>query len=281
MPAERAPGAADAGFDAIRELVRAGRRGAVVTVIQGNGLGAKLLVTADEATGTLGDAEVDAKATALARELLAGEESGVREAAGRTVFIDVLVPQPKLLVIGAVDFSAALARLAVAAGFHVTVVDPREHFATAERIPDADEIVVGWPQEHMAANPPDDSTYIAVLTHEPRFDDPTLTAALRSQAAYIGAMGSRRAHGERIDRLREAGFGDDDFARISAPIGLDLGATNTEETAISILAEVIAARHGRTGGRLSDVKKPVHSIREREELAEGENAQLAEGERRA
>src|SRR3954454_20675227 len=191
MAAQRVPGAAGANFDAVRALVRAGRRGAVVTVIQGQGLGAKLLVTADDATGTLGDAEADAKATALARELLAGEESGVRDAAGRTVFIDVLVPQPKLLVIGAVAFSAALARLAAAAGFHVTVVDPREHFATAERIPGADEIVVAWPQEHMAASPPDDATYIAVLTHEPRFDDPALGAALRSSAAYIGAMGSR------------------------------------------------------------------------------------------
>jgi xanthine dehydrogenase accessory factor len=261
---------AEALFDETAALVKAGRRGAVVTVIAGDGLGSKLLVPLDGSpSGTLGDPGLDGKAAALAHELLAGEESGVREAEGRTLFVDVLVPQAKLLVIGAVDFSSALARLARAAGFHVTVVDPREHFATTERIPDAHEIAVAWPQEYIAANPPDDSTFIAVLTHEPRFDDPTLTAALRSSAAYIGAMGSRRAHAERLDRLRAAGFTETDFERISAPIGLDLGAANTEETAISILAEIIAAKHGRSGRRLSEIKKPVHSIKEREDLEPG------------
>ena len=253
-------------FEAVRDLVRSGRRGALVTVVQGEGLGAKLLVTADGAEGTLGEAALDAEAIALARELLGGEESAVRAVGGRELFLDVFVPQPHLLIVGAVDFSAALARLAKLAGFRVTVVDARAHFATAERIPDADDVVVAWPGEYLEANPPDDSTYVAVLTHEPRFDDPTLTAALASPAPYIGAMGSRRAHAERLERLRAAGHDEAQLTRISAPIGLDLGATNTEETAISILAEVIAARHGRSGGRLSEVKKPVHQLTEREEL---------------
>jgi xanthine dehydrogenase accessory factor len=250
-------------WEAVRDLVRSHRRGALVTVLAGPGLGAKLLVTSDAAEGSLGDGALDAEAARLARELLAGEESAVREVDGRRLFFDVYAPQPKLLIVGAVDFAAALARLARFAGFTVTVVDARERFATTERIPDADRVVVAWPQEHLVAEPPDDATYAAVLTHEPRFDDPTLTALLRSQVAYIGAMGSRRAHAERLERLREAGFGDQDLARISGPIGLDVGAKTPEETAVSIMAEVIAARHGRSGGRLSQREAPVHTLRER------------------
>jgi xanthine dehydrogenase accessory factor len=253
-------------WDAVRDLVRADRRGALVTVVAGPGLGGKLLVTPDAVQGSLGDPALDAAAAALARVLLPGEEAAVRELDGRQLFFDVYAPQPRLLIVGAVDFAAALARLARFTGFKVTVVDARERFATTERIPDADEVVVAWPQEHLAANPPDDATYAAVLTHEPRFDDPTLTALLRSPVAYIGAMGSRRAHAERLERLREAGFGDADIARISGPIGLDIGAKSPEETAVSILAEVIAARHGRSGGPLSERTAPVHSITEREEV---------------
>jgi xanthine dehydrogenase accessory factor len=222
-------------------------------VLAGQGIGAKLLVTPEAVEGSLGDPTLDAEAVAVARELLPAEEAAVREVAGHQLFFDVYAPQPRLLIVGAVDF----------AGFKVTVVDARERFATTERIPDADEVVVAWPQEHLDANPPDDATYAAVLTHEPRFDDPTLAALLRSKVAYIGAMGSRRAHAERLERLREAGFGDADIARISGPIGLDIGAKSPEETAVSILAEVIAARHGRPGGRLSQRSAPVHSIRER------------------
>ena len=260
----------DVGFDAVRDLVRSGRRGAVVTVIAGESLGAKLLVSGDEVTGSLGDPALDAEAAALARELIPHEESGVREAGGRSLFIDVHTPQPHLLVIGAVDFTAALARLASSAGFRVTVVDARAHFATAERIPDADEIVVAWPGEYLAEHPPDDSTYVAVLTHEPRFDDPTLTAVLASSAAYVGAMGSRRAHAERVERLLAEGVPADRLATVSAPIGLDLGAATTEETAISILAEIIAVKHGRSGGRLSERGRPVHELNEREHLSAAE-----------
>jgi xanthine dehydrogenase accessory factor len=248
-------------WEPVRDLVRADRRGALVTVVAGPGLGAKLLVTPAAAEGSLGDPALDEQATRIARELLAAEEVD-----GRELFFDVFAPQPRLLIVGAVDFAAALARLARFTGFKVSVIDARERFATTERIPDADEVVIAWPQEYLAANPPDDATYAAVLTHEPRFDDPTLTALLRSPVAYIGAMGSRRAHAERLDRLREAGFGDADIARISGPIGLDIGAKSPEETAVSILAEVIAARHGRRGGRLSERSAPVHSIRERGEL---------------
>jgi xanthine dehydrogenase accessory factor len=265
-PAEGTTAVPGPSFERIRDLVRAGERGALVTVIKGEGLGTKLLVTGDRVEGTLGDAALDAEAVALATELLGGEESATREAASRELLIDVFAPQPHLVIIGAVDFAGALAKLARFAGFRVTVVDPRSHFATTERIPDAGRVVVAWPQEYLAEEPPDDATYLAVLTHEPRFDDPTLSAALRSPAAYIGAMGSRRAHGERLERLREAGFGPDELARISGPIGLDIGAATSEETAISILAEVIATRHGRSGRRLSERTNPVHSFVEREPL---------------
>jgi len=250
-------------FEAVRDLVRADRRGALVTVVAGEGLGAKLLVTPEAVDGTLGDEQLDAEAAALARELLPGEEAAVREVAGRELFFDVYAPQPHLLIVGAVDFAAALAHAAHQAGYRVTVVDARERFATRERVPHADEVVVAWPHEHLAANPPNDATYAAVLTHEPRFDDPTLHALLASPVAYIGAMGSRRAHAERLERLREAGYGDADIARISGPIGLDIGAKSPEETAVSILAEMIAVRHGRPGGRLSEREDTVHSLRER------------------
>jgi xanthine dehydrogenase accessory factor len=266
---ERSAASAEPSFETVRDLIRAGRRGALVTVIKGDGIGRKLLVTRDRVQGTLGEEALDAEAVRLARELIGGEESAAREAEGRELLIDVFAPHPHLVIVGAVDFAGALARLARFAGFRVTVVDARSHFATAERIPDADRIVVSWPQEYLSSEPPDDATHVAVLTHEPRFDDPTLTAALRSPAAYIGAMGSRRAHRERLERLREAGFGDADLDRISGPIGLDIGAATTEETAISIMGEIIAARRGRAGGRLSVKVDPVHSFTEREPLGDG------------
>ncbi len=257
------PGAAAVRWESVRELVLSDRRGALVTVVAGRSVGAKLLVTPEATEGSLGDAALDAEAVVLARELLPAEESAVREVAGEQLFFDVFAPQPKLLIVGAVDFAAALARVARQTGYRVVVVDARERFATRERIPDADDVVVAWPHEYLAANPPDDATYACVLTHEPRFDDPTLRALLRSPVAYIGAMGSRRAHRERLERLRQDGYGEDELARIHGPVGLDIGAKTPEETAISILAEVVAARHGRGGGRLSDRKEPVHTLRER------------------
>ncbi len=258
-----APRAWGVRWESVRQLIRADQRGALVTVVEGDDMGAKLLVSTTATEGSLGNPALDAEAAAIARDLLPGEESAVREIAGRQLFFDVFAPQPKLLIVGAVDFAEALAKVASQTGYRVVVVDARERFATKERIPDADDVVVAWPHEYLAEHPPDDSTYACVLTHEPRFDDPTLRALLRSEVAYIGAMGSRRAHGERLQRLRQDGYGEDDLARISGPIGLDIGAKSPEETAVSIMAEVIAARHGRRGGKLSDRMEPVHTLRER------------------
>src|SRR4029450_355479 len=169
----------DLGWEPVRDLVRADRRGALGTVVAGEGLGAKLLVTPDAVEGSLGDPALDGEATRIARELLGGEEAAVRELDGRGGLFGVYAPQPRLLIVGAVDFAAALARLARFTGFKVSVIDARERFATTERIPEADEVVGAWPQEYLAEHPPDDAPYAAVLTHEPRFDDPTLSALLR------------------------------------------------------------------------------------------------------
>ena len=233
-----------------KELAQSGGRAALVTVVSGDGpLGAKRLVRADgEATGTLGTPELDALAVAHGEELMWAERSELRG----DLFVDIVAPPPRLVVFGAVDFAAALCRMARTAGWRAYVVDPRGRFATRERFPDAEEVVVAWPDKAFAQlGGIDRATYIAVLTHDPKLDDAALTAALASDSRYIGAMGSRRAQEKRRERLLAAGVTEDQLARIAAPIGLDLGGLTAEETALSIMAEVVAVRNGREGGRLS------------------------------
>jgi xanthine dehydrogenase accessory factor len=230
-------------------IAQAGGRAALVTVIEGQGLGAKLLVRADgETSGSLGDAERDTVAIELGEELMWAERSERRG----ELFVDVVAPPPRLIVFGAVDFAAALCRMARAAGWRPFVVDPRGRFATRERFPDAEEVVVAWPDKAFAQlGGIDRATYIAVLTHDPKLDDAALTAALAASPAYIGAMGSRRAQEKRRERLLALGVSEGELSRVAAPIGLDLGALTAEETALSIMAEVVAVRNGREGGRLS------------------------------
>ena len=177
------------------------------------------------------------------------------------LFIAAYAPKPMMYVFGAIDFSRAMARIGKYLGYLVTVVDARPIFATKQRVPDADEIVVAWPDEFLAKAPVDERTALIILTHDVKFDIPVLQLAVRTNAGYIGAMGSRRTHANRIDALREAGVPDADIARISAPIGLDIGARTPEETAISIAAEIVAQRERRRGGRLSDGTLPVHNDR--------------------
>jgi xanthine dehydrogenase accessory factor len=163
------------------------------------------------------------------------------------------------MLFGAVDFAAQLSVLASAVGWRVYVVDPRRRFATPERFPAAERVVAAWPQEAVAElGGIDRSTSIAVLTHDPKLDDAALSIALRSDAAYVGAMGSRRAQEKRRERLLAAGLTSDDLARLAAPIGLDLGALTAEEIAVSILGELIAVRHGHSGGRLMESRGRVH-----------------------
>src|SRR5688500_8165057 len=244
------------------EIAAMDGRAALVTVIAGPALGAKLLVRADGTSdGGLGDPELDRVAVEAAEELIWAERSEAREAGDSTLFVDVVAPAPRLVVFGAVDYAAALCRLAKAAGWRPFVCDPRSQFATAERFPDAEEVIAAWPDDAFARlGGIDRATYIAILTHDPKLDDAALTLALRSDAAYVGAMGSRRAQAQRRERLLAAGVEEDLQDRIAAPIGLDLGAVSPEETALSIMAEVVAVRNGREGSRLSQAAGRIHEV---------------------
>ena len=235
------------------ELARRGGRGALVTVLSGPAAGGKMLVTADgERHGTLGDQALEDAAAQHADDLMWLERSERRDEGSNVLFVDVTFPPPRLIAFGAVDFAAALCRLARAAGWRPFVVDPRGRFATRERFPDAEDVIVAWPEKAFAQlGGIDRATYIAVLTHDPKLDDAALTAALASDAPYIGAMGSRRAQEQRRERLLALGVDEEQLARIAATIGLDLGGLTAEETALSIMAEVVAVRNGREGGRLS------------------------------
>jgi xanthine dehydrogenase accessory factor len=249
---------------AFLRLAREGGRAALATIVGPDGsaaLGRKLLVTADGATeGGLGGADLDAAAAEAASALLWAERSELHDIEGAQVFIDVVAPAPRLLILGAVDYAAALCRLARASGWRPFVCDPRAAFATEARFPEAEQVVCAWPDEAFAQLGIDRATYIAILTHDPKLDDAALRIALRSEAAYVGAMGSRRAQARRRERLLAAGMTDDELERMAAPIGLDLGATSPEETALSIMAEVVAMRNGRAGGRLGESADRIHEV---------------------
>jgi xanthine dehydrogenase accessory factor len=173
----------------------------------------------------------------------------------------VVAPAPRLVIFGAVDYAASLARLARAAGWRPFVCDPRSQFATRERFPDAEDVIAAWPEEAFARlGGIDRATFVAVLTHDPKLDDAALSIALRSEAPYVGAMGSRRAQEHRRERLLAAGLDEALLERIAAPIGLDLGAVTPEETALSIMSEVVAVRNDRAGGRLSQSSGRIHEV---------------------
>jgi len=184
--------------------------------------------------------------------------NGERLGEGLDVFVASYAPPAQMFVFGAIDFSAALVRVGKVLGYRVTVCDARPIFATKKRFPEADEVVVDWPHRWLEKQHVDERTVIAVLTHDPKFDVPALKTALASKAGYIGAMGSRRTHENRLDRLREAGVPEEQFKRLHSPIGLDLGARTPEETAISIAAEIVQARWGGTGRHLADTDGPIH-----------------------
>lgn len=237
-------------------------RAALVSILDGGDTSAKLLVRSDGSTaGGLGDPGLDSAARVAADELMWAELSERREIGPVKLFVDVTAPAPRLVIFGAVDYSAALARLARAAGWRPFVCDPRSQFATNGRFPDAEAVIAAWPAgafERIGAI--DRATYIAVLTHDPKLDDAALEIALHSEAPYVGAMGSRRAQAQRRERLLAAGIEEELLERIAAPIGLDLGAMSPEETALSIMAEVVAVRHGRSGGRLSTAAGRIHEV---------------------
>jgi xanthine dehydrogenase accessory factor len=182
---------------------------------------------------------------AAALDLLARDESDVREVEGRTVFVRSFAPRPQMYVVGALDHAAALTAVGRLLGYRVTVCDPRAAFATRDRFPDADEVVVEWPDTFLARAAVDERTAVCVLTHDHRLDVPVLKAALATPAGYVGAMGARRATADRAERLRAEGVSEEALARIHAPIGLDLGSRTPAEVAVSIAAELVAARRGR------------------------------------
>jgi xanthine dehydrogenase accessory factor len=239
-------------------------------------LGRHLVVRPPGAEGpgrplSLGSERADQAVTDDALGLLAAGQSatltygpdGERRGQGMRVFVWSFAPQPRLLVFGAIDFAAAVARIGSYLGYRVTVCDARPVFATASRFPGADEVIVEWPHRYLAteaeAGRIDPRTVVTVLTHDPKFDVPLLTTALRlPELAYLGAMGSRRTHADRAARLREAGVTEAELARLASPIGLDLGARTPEETAISIFAEIIASRWGGSGTPLTTSDGRIH-----------------------
>ncbi|MDN5894986.1 MAG: XdhC family protein [Nocardioides sp.] len=222
-------------------------------------------------TGAIGSPRADDAVRDDALGLLASGRSetlgygpdGERRGEGMRVFVWAFAPKPRMLVFGAIDFAAAVARVGSFLGYHVTVCDARPVFATNTRFPEADEVVVDWPHRYLAAEQEagrlDSRTVLCVLTHDPKFDVPLLEVALRLEdVAYVGAMGSRRTHDDRLDRLREAGLSEGELARLSSPIGLDLGARTPEETAVSVAAEIIARRWGGSGEPLAATAGRIH-----------------------
>ena len=263
------------GFPELAEVaasIRAGAPVAVVTCVDGPAgrLGQRLVVWPDRTAGSLGGARLDAAATDDARGLLAAGRTGrlrygpdgQRRGDDLTLFVAGHAAPARLIVFGAIDFAAAVARVGAFLGYRVTVCDARAVFATARRFPDAHEVAVDWPHRYLRAEADagrvDGRTVVCVLTHDPKFDVPVLEVALRLPLAYVGAMGSRRTHDDRLARLRDAGLTPAELSRLASPIGLDLGARTPEETAVSIAAEIVAARWGGTGASLSALHGRVH-----------------------
>jgi xanthine dehydrogenase accessory factor len=269
-----------ADLAAIAAAVEAGTPVAVATVIAGPGqIGARRVIwSADDqaSDGSLGSgARLDAAVDDDARGMLAQGTTGVRQYGpdgerrldDLSVFVQSFTPPPRMLVFGAIDFAAAVARAGKFLGYHVTVCDARPVFATASRFPDADEVVTDWPHRYLEGISTDARTVICVLTHDPKFDVPLLEVALRRPAVYIGAMGSRRTHEDRLARLREIGMTQEELARLRSPIGLDLGARTPEETAVAIAAELIQLRWGGSGQPLTATSGRIHHERMTEGLA--------------
>ena len=249
-------GEIDVFVEPLRDRVAAsGERQVRFTVIAGEPLGAKLVVREDGTTEGDGPPEL----AALATDALRRGRSHTIEQAGRTVFADVSGPPPRLFVYGAVDTAESLCAAAKLLGWSTVVADARARFATPERLPSADELLIAWPEEALAQQPADTATAIFVLTHDDKFDLPMLQAAVKSDAFYIGALGSRRNQERRRELLREAGLTDEELERISGPSGLDIGADSPAETAISMLGEALAVRAGRKGGFLRDSPHRIHA----------------------
>ncbi|HZE66234.1 MAG TPA: XdhC/CoxI family protein [Sporichthyaceae bacterium] len=259
-------------FEEVAASIEAGEPVAVATVVSGLGyVGARLVIWPDRRSGTLGSARLDDAVTDDGRGQLSQGHTGIlhfgpegeRRGDELAVFIQSYSPPPRMLVFGAIDFATAVAAAGKFLGYRVTVCDARPVFATAKRFPQADEVIVEWPHRYLekqleVEHAIDGRTVICVLTHDPKFDVPVLKLALGTEAGYIGAMGSRRTHDDRLARLREEGVSEEQLARLFSPIGLDLGARTPEETAISIAAEIIGQRWGGSGAKLRTTQGAIH-----------------------
>jgi xanthine dehydrogenase accessory factor len=227
-------------------------------------------VLPDRVEGSVGDPALDERVAVDARELLATEKSETLPydvpSTGQTVelFIETYPPPPTLLIFGAVHAAQALATHAKLLGFNVIVSDARAQLATEERFPDVDRIIQAWPDDALQELTIEPNTYVAILTHDPKFDEPALVGTLETKARYIGAVGSRKTNRDRRQRLLDAGMSEESLSRIRGPIGLDIGAETPEEMAISILAEIIAIRHGRAGGPLTQAIGNIRGERQGE-----------------
>jgi len=254
-------------FHQIASAIKEHRGIAIATLISGAAhMGARMIFDADQSYGSLGSGGLDFSVSedgrgfldlGHTRTLMLGPD-GERMQDEVAIFIESYAPAPHMIVFGAIDFASAVVRVGKFLGYHVTVCDARELFTTKKRFPDADEVIVDWPHRYLAKVDVDERTVICVLTHDPKFDVPVLEIALRSKARYIGAMGSRRTHENRLKRLREIGMSESELSRLRSPIGLDIGPRTPEETAISIAAEIIADLTGGTGEPLSHGTNPIH-----------------------
>ncbi|MSO57561.1 MAG: xanthine dehydrogenase [Thermoleophilia bacterium] len=243
-------------FGRLAAVRAAASRALLFTVVAGEGLGAKALVVEGEQTAS--GTGVPAWALGETGELLRRGRNRLLERDGAKVFVEWYGPPPRLVVVGAVDTAEALCRGAKLLGWEAIVVDARGAFLTPERLPSADRLIAKWPREALAEVAPDHQTAVVVLTHDAKFDEPALAAALESEAFYIGALGSRRTTERRRERLLEVGVPEASLDRIMGPCGLDIGADTPEETALSILAEILAVRAGRAGGALRASKQRIH-----------------------
>jgi xanthine dehydrogenase accessory factor len=255
-------------FGDVARDVAAGRPVAVATLISGADarVGRRMVIRPDATSGSLGSERLDDAVRDDCLGMLLQGRTGIvhygadgeRRGDDIAVFVSSYAPRPRMLVFGAIDFAAAVARVGAFLGYRVTVCDARPTFATKKRFPEADEVVVGWPHQYLAKAEVGERTVICVLTHDPKFDVPLLEIALRLPVAYVGAMGSRRTNDDRLKRLRENGLTEAELARLHAPIGLDVGARTPEETAVSIAAELISARWGGSGSQLRTTAGPIH-----------------------
>ncbi len=257
-----------AHIEAIKSLMAAERLGAVATVVAGGGIGAKAVIDFEDGVvaGALPD-WVAVDALGDARELMEREQSRTLTYGETSVFIEVLAPQPVMLVFGAGHNAQPLTTMAKLMGFRVVVADARPMWATEDRFPDADRVIVGWPDAVFDEIPLERRTYVVLLSHDPRFEDPVLEAVHGQSIKYLGAIGSRRTHRARLERLAAAGWAQEELDSIYGPVGLDIGAETPAEMAVSILGEIVQARYGGDGSGLSlrGVPGRIHKQRGEEE----------------